>query len=181
MNEIKIQLRQIEKSDLTNIKELFESPFKYQVNIPEKTSQTALDDWLTGINLDKNEYWYAITAYKTGSGIYIVGVAGISQIDWANSNGKLFFIMVDKDKYSSSIQNQAATKDAFNQLLSFAFQELNLNKVWIEILDTNNCIDTLHSLGFASEGVLKNHYFKNGAQISAAILSLTAAEYRERL
>jgi RimJ/RimL family protein N-acetyltransferase len=110
---------------------------------------------------------------------FVVGICAIKHIDWVARHGEVFFIMVDKDGHRATIHNHPASKKAFGDLLEFAFGELNLNKVWIEVYEHNDIKPVLEQFGFVAEGVRKDALFREGRFFDSVICSLMAVEHQE--
>lgn len=59
--------------------------------------------------------------------------------------------------------NRGYAKELMRALISFAFEDLELNKVYVQIFTTNDKGHHMWTkLGFEVEGVLRQHYFVNG-------------------
>jgi diamine N-acetyltransferase len=75
---------------------------------------------------------------------------------------------VDKNaEYAISLRKKAMgrgiAKRATQEILSIAFMELNLNKVYLNVLSENKRAISLYSkIGFIREGVFVNHILLNG-------------------
>lgn len=167
MQSVEVGLRQIERTDASVVKKLLSSPFSKLANLP------TLGDFFNA----HDRVCFAITASKGGSDVYVVGVCGLFNIDWISRHAELIFIMMDKLKYDGTIQNFSPTTSALTRLLKFGFEELGLNKVWLEILETNHSMETLESMGFVVEGIRRDAAFKGGQFVSSSVLSITAQEF----
>lgn len=68
--------------------------------------------------------------------------------------------------------------EATRLLLTFAFQQLNLHKVWLTV-DADNtpglrCYD---KLGFHHDGILRHEVFKNGRYVDRVLMSILDDEF----
>lgn len=64
-------------------------------------------------------------------------------------------------------------EEAIKLLLGYAFGTLNMNKVTVEVVETNiNAIKLYKKIGFVEEGVLKRQYFLNGNLLDVNVLSI---------
>ena len=60
--------------------------------------------------------------------------------------------------------NHGYAKELMRALVSFAFEDLDLNKVYLQVFTTNEKgLKLWTKVGFTVEGVLRQHYFVNGA------------------
>lgn len=180
MTDLAIQLAQIEKSDLTVLSTLLDAGFKKL--LPEDYIFSNIDTWFLLQNNDNTQSNFSIKAKKVGSArTFLVGMCGIREIDWIARHGKLLFFMVDKDAHQSTMQNYPATKTACRDVLAFAFDNLNLNKVWIEVLETNDIKDSLEYFGFVAEGIRRASIFRDGKFLNTILCSLTYEEYCDKV
>ncbi len=180
MSELNIHLTQIEKNDIASIKTILEAGFDQLLADSFKTFGNTED--LLEKQIDKNSYSFAIRARKEdGHRNFLVGMCGIWEIDWIARHGKMFFIMVDRDGHKATMQNHTATQTAVAKLLSFAFDELNLNKVWIDVLEKNDIKEALEHFGFVAEGIRRASTFRNGIFLNTIICSLTYEEYCDKV
>jgi RimJ/RimL family protein N-acetyltransferase len=94
-----------------------------------------------------------------------IGVCGLTSIDYVHSKAEISCYTENWD---------CTTEDAaIKTIVDFGFKTLNLHRLWTETLKTHLChLDSLRSLGFCEEGVLKDAYFKNGEYIDSVIHSL---------
>ena len=180
MSEIKIGLRQIELTDVSAVKNIFDSPFRQVAVFPSAPTTAAIDGWVKSTHKNPTDCFYAITLHKGASDVYIVGVCGLHQIDFISRTADLFFTMIDKDKYKASIQDYKSTQSALDQILKIGFNEWGLNKISIEILEQNKSLAALEKAGFVVEGVRREAAFIGGRFHSAIVLSTMLAEYRAR-
>ena len=174
MTEIKVQLRQIEMPDVAQLNALQETPFHKVVRFPFGFGQAA--GWLEGIAASNVDSFFVITAAKEGSA-RVVGLCGLTKIDWVSRHAEIFFAMIDKDKAKASIQEQAATTTAFQNLLQYGFRTLNLNRLYVCIADNNKSLNSLEAAGFIIEGISEEAEFLDGKMRQTIHLALLATEY----
>ncbi|CAE6887998.1 Spermidine N(1)-acetyltransferase [Paraburkholderia domus] len=63
-------------------------------------------------------------------------------------------------------------------ILQYAFEHLNLHKLYCEVLVENEKVVSLHKkFGFREEGILRDHAFKAGKYADAIILAMLDSEY----
>lgn len=175
----KVDLMQIERRDIPTLKDFIN---EFQIHLPEykQVNTSALNEQYIE-NLSKHsKYEFAIRAYEDRALLKTLGFCSVSDIDWISRHGELFFVMQDKGP-GVTIPSTEASKVAFGKLLRFAFEELNLEKVWIEVFEMNNIKETLEKFGFVAEGVRREARFKRGRFINSTICSLLIKEYKEHL
>jgi RimJ/RimL family protein N-acetyltransferase len=99
-----------------------------------------------------------------------IGNASLHEIDWV-SRTSLFGMFIGEP----SAWNRGYGRDAVQALVSFAFGEMNLRKIRINVFAYNDkARHLLESLGFVEEGRLKAEFFREGAYHDIVILSIFA-------
>jgi RimJ/RimL family protein N-acetyltransferase len=69
-------------------------------------------------------------------------------------------------------------KEAYNKFIPHLFTIYNLNKVSLEVLETNErAINLYNKLGFVEEGVKREEVLKNGKWVNSIIMSILKSEY----
>ena len=177
MNEIKIALRQIEESDLGAVQSL-SSGFCKIKKFPFGIGRA--EGWLQNSRKSSNEVFFIISATKDGGAAYVVGLCGLTKIDWVARHAKIFFAMMDKAKYKGTVQDHPSTILAFSGLLEHGFKKLGLNKLSIEVADSDASLGALEKAGFVVEGVMQDAEFLDGHLRQFIALSLMAAEYEKK-
>jgi RimJ/RimL family protein N-acetyltransferase len=100
----------------------------------------------------------------------LCGVFGLTYIDWQSRKAELSFITKEYVNESSGQMVLEALKIAFN--------ELNMNKVWVEIYEFDQVKwDLLVRLGFSQDGILRENYYWDGKWYSSIILSIVKSDY----
>lgn len=70
--------------------------------------------------------------------------------------------------------------DAVQLLLKFAFDDLNLNKVYLNVYSTNiRAIKVYEKSGFRKEGELKRHDFIDGKYLNIVVMAILREEYEK--
>ncbi len=85
-----------------------------------------------------------------------VGTISLKHINQTNKNAE-YAIALHKDAQGKGLGTQAS-----RELLKIAFNDLSLNKVYLDVLsDNSSAIHLYKKLGFKEEGELKQHVFIN--------------------
>jgi len=113
-----------------------------------------------------------VLAIETAEGVHI-GNVGLHRIDWRNRNAELGIAIGER-----SYWNQGYGTDAIRTLLSLAFREMNLHRVFLRV-DADNArgIRCYEKAGFRREGVLREAVFKEGAYHDQYIMSILQSEF----
>ncbi len=153
-----VYLRALEKTDIDRCHEWHNDKNTYNtlVGTFNFVSKAAEENWLNSkTSFSPDMMNLAICLKSTDQHI---GNIYLSNIDWISRNANIaIFIGEEKER------SKGYGKSAIIQLLDYAFNDLNLIKVYLKALEDNNrAIHTYERCGFIIEGRLKNHIFKNG-------------------
>ncbi|MEO6259475.1 MAG: GNAT family protein [Thermoanaerobaculia bacterium] len=97
-----------------------------------------------------------------------IGNASIHDIDWVSRTG-WFGLFIGEP----SAWNRGFGKDAIQTLVRFAFDEMNLAKLRINVFDYNErAKHVLESHGFIQEGRLRRDFYRDGTYHDLVILSV---------
>jgi diamine N-acetyltransferase len=119
-----------------------------QTTITEDEERTYID----ALVQSKND-----RAYSIFDGDSYVGQCSLNQIYWPAKNGRLFIVV------RREMQGRGLGPAAIARLLSIAWDELDLHKVWLIVRRDNRTAQAMYlQLGFDFEGVLGDEYFVGG-------------------
>ena len=104
----------------------------------------------------------------------IIGTTGLIYINPVHRSGEVAFQIGD-NRYSAVDKDY--DKDILNTLFKFGFNDLNLNRLWIETIEGNPNFNLFSELNFKEEGRLRQTYFKNGKFKDSIIMSLLRDEW----
>jgi len=111
-------------------------------------------------------------AIETLAGGEHIGYIVLSGIDWRSRRAELG-ILIGETRY----QNQNYGSDATVALLTYAFKELGLHRVYVEILESNSrSIKMFERIGFQLEGRLREHVYRNGAYHGVLVMAIIDRE-----
>ncbi len=106
-----------------------------------------------------------------------VGVIGLDHIDWRNQEAEFGQIMLDPAQRGSGCAEEAALL-----LIAFAFDELNLHRLFAVVYDYNRgVVAGLKAAGFQVEGVLRQAAFSQGKFHDKVVLGLLREEWEREL
>lgn len=168
----KVTLRFIEPGDLEAIREMTNDPEQeYMIggwSFPAAVKHQ--EDWYQRVLADKNNLRFAIDF----DGIF-VGLVTLTDIDWKNRRAKSGIrLTLDAPK------QQGIATDALLTMLDYAFEELNLNRIFATIIEHNEASRRLHAkCGYHEEGLLRQSVYKRGKYHDEIQLSVLKSEYKE--
>jgi RimJ/RimL family protein N-acetyltransferase len=170
------RLRGIERDDITrctiwmNDPEVIEN---LQMRMP--ISFAGEEKWFER-NLTKplEEQVLAIEA-KTPSGWTHIGNCGFHFVNWINRSAEMGIAIGEK-----SYWNQGHGTDAVRLLLRLGFNELNLNRISLEVYSFNTrAIRCYEKSGFVLEGRLRQAICHHGEYVDALMMSVLRSEWRD--
>lgn len=102
----------------------------------------------------------------------LIGVSGLTYIDWKNKHAEISIILSLKNWQSTK-----ESKDTISLLIDYAFNELNMHRVWVEIFDTiPENIYLFERMNFVKEGILRDKLWRNGKWHNSSIYSKLSNE-----
>lgn len=168
------KLRELKKEDLQRInkwrndKELINclgAPFRY-------------------INLDVDYKWYddymqnrnstlRCTIVEYSDEDNILGLVSLTNIDLINRSAHFHIMIGDKDNRGKGIGYFAAT-----EMLKHAFNNINLNRIELEVLESNSqALKLYEKVGFKCEGVKRQSTYKNGEFVNMIMMGVLKSEF----
>jgi len=128
------------------------------------------EEWVSKVMLDKNDHAVIL---MIDIGNTTIGFIQLNQIDWISKNC-YFGIAICESNYKGKKFAPIATKLLFD----YAFKNLNLHKISIEIASFNeNTIVLYKSLGFKQEGTLIEQYYWDNEYHDIHMYGLLKADY----
>ncbi|MHA1669941.1 MAG: GNAT family N-acetyltransferase [Promethearchaeota archaeon] len=102
-----------------------------------------------------------------------IGDAGIFDINWFNRSAKMGLMIGEPDYWGHHVGTEAT-----RILVTYAFNELNLNKLYGEIFSPNTgSIRCAEKNGFIQEGILKKDVYINGKYEDTFVYSLLKEDW----
>ncbi len=112
-------------------------------------------------------------AIETKEGLHI-GNLDLHQLNAEDSKAGLGIMIGDKAYWSNGYGS-----DAIITLLRFAFDEMNLHRVWLHVYDHNERAQACYQkCGFQIEGRLRQHSFREGRYFDSIVMGVLRDEFR---
>lgn len=103
-----------------------------------------------------------------------VGMIGLDKIDWRNQEAESGIFLLDPAE-----RGQGYAEEAGMLMIEYAFNELNLHRLYAVIYDFNRGVIEMAKLfGFKQEGVLRQAAFTGGRFHDKVILGLLREEWQ---
>ena len=166
----KVTLRFIEPTDLEAIRKMTnDAEQEYLIggwSFPAAVKHQ--EDWYQRVLTDKNNIRLAIDYEKV-----FVGLVTLTDIDWKNRRAKSGIRLT-----LDAPRQQGIATDALMTMLNYAFEELNLHRIYATIVEYNHASRKLHAkCGYKEEGMLRQSVYKRGAYHNEILLSILQNEY----
>jgi len=105
----------------------------------------------------------------------LIGVTGLTHIDWKNRNSEISIYFSTKNW-----QTKPEAKEVINLIMEYGFEELNLNRLYVEIfslMEENTNLFT--KMKFIKEGQLREKIWRQNKWWDTLIFSKLAKEYKK--
>lgn len=113
----------------------------------------------------KGTYDFAIEVIENGE---YIGGCGINDVNWQTRVAIVGIMIGNKDYW-----NNGYGTDTMNTLIRFVFQEMNINKIRLQVYSFNKrAIRCYEKCGFEIEGILKDEIYKEGKYYDEIVMSL---------
>jgi RimJ/RimL family protein N-acetyltransferase len=107
----------------------------------------------------------------------IIGFTGLLNIDSINRKADYYIQIGEKKNYGKGIGFEAT-----KQILNHAFLNLNLNRVQLDVLETNKrAISLYKKIGFDKEGVQRQAVYKNGNYFNLILMAIMKHDFTPML
>ena len=151
-----IFLRLLEKEDLPKRVEWFNDPSinKYLVSdLPVSLSKT--EQWFNKGLFDNTKIHFSISDSEINK---LIGMTGLLQINNKNSNAQMYITLGEAAYHGKRLPDQIIPL-----VLEYAFEELNLNKVYLWTIPINQRGRRVYERnGFKQEAVMREHLYCRG-------------------
>ena len=105
-----------------------------------------------------------------------IGLVNLTNIDHVNKKAEFSIFIGDK-----GIHGKGYGSISTKLILKHAFEKLNLNKVWLSVLQSNKVGQYLYQkIGFKIDGIIRQDIFKNNKYHDLIIMSMLKNEYESK-
>jgi RimJ/RimL family protein N-acetyltransferase len=140
---------------------------------PHPVSRAQEEEWIrTAVTHTRPpEITYAI---ETIDGDRHIGSVSLHRVGGPARHSELGIMVGDKTYW-----NRGYGTDAILTMLRYAFEDLNLNRVWLQVHDDNaRAIACYRKCGFMEEGRLRQDRFRNGEYADTIVMGVLREEFR---
>ena len=170
-----VGLRAIEEADLIFLRD-WRNLTEFRKNFREVRELSMLDqsEWLQSLQKSKNiNYMFTIIDLNNNKPI---GACGLLYINWLIRSADFSFYIGKDELY---IDNKGLALEAAQLLIKYGFENLNLNKIWMELYEFDNSkLDFfINDFDFIIDGSLRDNCYENGQYWDSKIISLLRSDY----
>ena len=137
------------------------------------------------VNIEMEELWYSkILTSNYPTTIFgielikeseLIGISLIKNINNINRNAE-FAIYIGEDQH----RGKGYSKEATIKTLKFAFFQLGLKRLYLNVLEKNNVAISLYEkIGFKKEGLLRSAIFKNNQFENEILMAILKEEFEQ--
>ena len=164
-----IGARAIEKKDLETLKDWRNIPsFRKNFREVRELNSQNQENWHNKLNNSSNEFMFIFEDIEKN---IPVGAGGLLYINWIIRSADFSFYIGHDEGY---IDEKYAI-DAASLLIQYGFNNLNLNKIWMELyeFDHKKINFFIDKFNFKIDGKLRDNCFEDGQYWDSLIISLT--------
>lgn len=169
-----VRLKKLALEDIDHVMTWINDPevVKNFQNFDKIISREEELEFLTRIIASPVDHLFSL--FDANSGTY-VGQGGINSIAPKNRLGRLSIFICQE------MQHKGYGRAAILAILRHAFEELELNKVWLVVFEKNHRSTALYSgLGFETEGLLREEYYWHGEYENLVRMGMLKADFFQR-
>jgi diamine N-acetyltransferase len=170
----RVRLRAIERADIPTFVRWFNDPeVRQYLSMYLPMSTLSEERWFEQAERDgPHDYGFAVEAPIEGGWVHI-GNVGLHKVDWKNRVAEFGIALGEKAYWS-----QGYGTDAARTILRFAFQEMNLHRVYLHVFDYNPRAQRCYEkAGFQREGILREALFHEGQYHDIVVMGALAQEW----
>ncbi len=169
----KIRLTAIESRDLAAMSSWWEDT-DFLRNYDTSPAFPKTEDQLSRMVSDEqsspNGYYFGIRPLADD---LLIGVLELSGIQWPHHTTYIGIGIGDR-----AYRGQGMGQDAMEVGLRFAFQEINMHRVWLTVIGYNaRAIALYERLGFVREGAYREHVERDGSRYDMFVYGLLRREW----
>lgn len=169
----KIGLRSLEKNDLIFLRDWRNIPaFRKNFREHRELSLFNQEKWFERTMSNPNDYMFIIERLEDKLPL---GACGLLYVNWIIRSADFSFYIGHEEKYI----DDTYAPEAIQLLLDYGFNNLNLNKIWMELyeFDTKKIKLFTKKFAFQIDGKLRQNCFEGGKFWDSYMLSLLRSDH----
>jgi RimJ/RimL family protein N-acetyltransferase len=169
-------LRALGRDDLETLRGFVNDPEVMRFsNVYRPISDVEQAAWFERTARDASCVWFGIDDVRGGAA-KLIGTCCLVELDWVSRKAELRVRIGDRSAWGQGLGTEACAR-----LVEFGFDHLNLERIWLRVLDSNpRAIRVYEKLGFVVEGTLRRSAYVDRAQRDTIVMGLLRSEWRAR-
>jgi len=172
-----VGLRAVEKEDLPLLRDWRNIPeFRRNFREVRELSLTDQQGWFDSLQKTKHiNYMFTVVDLRDNKAI---GAAGLLYVNWHIRAADFSFYLGADKRY---VGEDELSKEAAKLLIEYGFNNLNLNKIWMELyeFDSKKINFFENYFGFKQDGILRQNCFEEGKYWDSKIISLLRSDLND--
>lgn len=174
----RVGLRAVEEPDLELLRDWRNIPdFRKHFREHRELGMANQKAWFAKLSASPNDFMFVIVDLKNQEPI---GACGLLYTSWVIRSADFSFYIGRDAAY---IDDDGDAADAARLLIEYGFNDLNLNKVWMELyeFDQRKLDFFLKRFGFTTDGKLPDNCFCDGRYWDSYLISLRASQWKSQV
>ncbi len=172
----RLRLRAIEREDLPRFVAWLNDPeVRRNLQLFQPLSLAQEEEWFKGILQRTVEEQPLVVEIKTADGWQAIGNVGFFAISSSDRSAEIGIFIGEKTLWGKGYGTEAMCL-----MLSHGFKELNLNRIFLRVYETNQRgLRSYEKAGFKPEGRLRQGRFMDGKYVDVLLMSVLQSEWKE--
>lgn len=170
----KTGIRAVERDDLKILRD-WRNITSFRKNFREVNELNMVNQeiWFENVTKSPNDFMFVICDLES---LQPIGACGLLYTNWVIRSADFSFYIGQNESY---IDNNGYAEDSSRLLIEYGFNNLNLNKIWMELyeFDTKKIDFFTSKFNFKKEAELRDNCFEDGRYWNSIIISLLRNEY----
>ena len=129
-----------------------------------------IHDWIEYHRNKRDEIIWTIAEKDADT---CLGHVGLYKIDHRVRSAEFAIMLGNKEWWGKGVGKRTT-----HAVVDYSFRQLNLHRVYLTVLKTNECAITLYEkLGFKTEGILRDEQFRDGRYVDVAVMGILEHEW----
>jgi RimJ/RimL family protein N-acetyltransferase len=170
-----VGLRAVEKEDLNLLRDWRNiAHFRKHFREHRELNMFNQENWFQKVSANPNDFMFIIVRLSDNKPL---GACGLLYTNWVIRSTDYSFYIGDDEAY---IDDQGYSEEASHLLIDYGFNQLNLNKIWMELyeFDLSKIHFFTNKFNFHKDGILRQNCFADGKYHDSIVISLLKNEYK---
>jgi RimJ/RimL family protein N-acetyltransferase len=175
-----LAFRTVEAGDLEAMRRLRNDESTWQnLTDPWPITDAAQRAWFERLGLSRDRLYFVVLKsvkdFPAETSGEFIGIIRMDEIDRAHRSVRVGCDIVPNERgkgYGTAV---------YKFLLDFCFRELNMHRVWLCVLATNEAgLGLYRKAGFREEGQMRDAVYRGGRYLNYIVMSILEDEYRAK-